>query len=142
MQLENSLIAIGSSGFLGYGFNNTPIYIPEPANDFIFSVYTSNFGLIGSFFLILLLIVFDIFIINIALKSSKTIDKYLISGILASLVFNQIQNIGMTVGLLPITGIPLPFISSGGSSLIIYFIMISLCINAYNKNGYSLKIKH
>lgn len=133
MQLENSLIAVGSSGLLGYGFNNTPIYIPEPSNDFIFSVYTSNFGLIGAFTLILFIIIFDNLIIKIALKSSITIDKYLISGIVASLVFNQIQNIGMTIGFLPITGIPLPFISYGGSSLIIYFIMISLCINANKK---------
>ncbi len=131
MQLENSLIAIGSSGILGHGFNKTPIYFPEPYTDFIFTVFSSNFGFIGSLFLILIIILFNFLIINMAFKSSKTIDKYLISGILAALIYSQIQNIGMTIGIVPITGVPLPFISYGGSSLIVSFIMMGLIVNAY-----------
>lgn len=131
MQLENSLIAIGSSGLLGHGFNKTPIYFPEPYTDFIFSVFSSNYGFIGSFFLIIIIIFFDYLIINMALKCSKTIDKYLISGVLAALIYSQIQNIGMTIGVVPITGVPLPFISYGGSSLIVSFIMMGLIVNAY-----------
>lgn len=136
MQLENSLIAIGSSGILGHGFNKTPIYFPEPYADFIFTVFASNYGFIGSFLLIIIIILFDYLIINIALKCSKTIDKYVISGILAALIYSQIQNIGMTIGIVPIAGVPLPFISYGGSSLIISFIMIGLIINAYKEKSW------
>lgn len=131
MQLENSLIAIGSSGLLGHGFNKTPIYFPEPYTDFIFTVFSSNYGFIGSLFLILIIMFFNYLIINMAFNCSKTIDKYLISGILATLIYSQIQNIGMTIGIVPITGVPLPFISYGGSSLIVSFIMMGLIINAY-----------
>lgn len=137
MQLENSLIAIGSSGIFGHGFNNTPIYFPEPYTDFIFTIYASNFGFIGIALLIIIILIFDYLLITIALKSTRTIDKYLSAGILATFVYSQIQNIGMTVGIVPITGIPLQFISYGGSSLIVSFIMIGLIINANNgKNWY------
>ncbi len=137
MQLENSLIAIGSSGIFGYGFNNTPIYFPEPYTDFIFTIFASNFGFIGISLLFIIIILFDYLIISIALKSTKTIDKYLIAGILATFIYSQIQNIGMTVGVLPITGIPLQFISYGGSSIIVSFIMIGFLVNSnYGKNWY------
>lgn len=130
MQLENSMISIGSSGLFGYGLNNTPLYFPEPYTDFIFAVYASNYGLFGIILLLLLIIIFDVKIISIGIKSNKTIDKYLIGGIIASLLFYQIQNISMTIGLLPITGIPLPFISYGGSSLMIFMILIAFVLNA------------
>lgn len=134
MQLENSMISIGSSGIYGYGLNNTPLYFPEPYTDFIFAVYASNYGLFGSFLLILLIIIFDTKIISIAVKSSVSINKYIIGGTIASLIFYQIQNIAMTIGLLPITGVPLPFISYGGSSLMIFMILTAFVINArYNR---------
>ncbi len=133
MQLENSLTSIGTSGLHGHGLNNTPLYFPEPYTDFIFAVYASNYGLVGASLLILLIFIFDSRIISIGIKSSKTLDKYIISGIVASLIFYQIQNISMTIGLLPITGVPLPFISYGGSSLIIYMILTALVVNAHIK---------
>lgn len=132
MQLTNSLSAIGSSGLLGHGFNNTPLYFPEAGTDFIFSVFASNFGLIGSLILILMLALFDLQLINIGRSDIKYIDKYVIIGILGILFYQQIQNISMTIGLLPITGITLPFISYGGSSLISYMILIGLVFNIYN----------
>lgn len=131
-QLENGMTAIGSSGILGYGFNNTPIYFPEPQTDFIFAVFASNFGLIGSIILIGLIIYFDIKLVLIALNSDKNINKYLISGILGMLIYQQFQNIGMTLGLMPITGITLPFISYGGSSLLSYMIMVGIIFNISN----------
>ena len=132
MQLENSLAAIGSSGILGHGFNKTPIYFPEAGTDFIFSVYASNFGLIGSCIFILLVVLFDIHLIKVGM-SSKNIYKYIISGILGIFIYQQIQNISMTLGLLPITGITLPFISYGGSSLLSYMILIGFVISIYNE---------
>ena len=131
-QLENGLTAIGSSGLTGHGFNHTPIYIPEPQTDFIFAVFTSNFGLIGAILLIGLILFFDIKLILIAINSSKNINKYLISGIIGMLIYQQFQNIGMTLGLMPITGITLPFISYGGSSLLSYMIMVGIIFNISN----------
>lgn len=132
-QLENGLAAIGSGGILGYGINNTPIYFPEPQTDFIFAVYASNFGFIGSSILILLIAIFDIKLILLALKTKKNINKYIISGILGMLIYQQVQNIGMTIGLLPITGITLPFISYGGSSLLSYMLMLGFIFNISNE---------
>lgn len=132
MQLENSLAAIGSSGILGHGFNKTPLYFPEAGTDFIFSVYASNFGLIGSCVFILLVMLFDIHLIKVG-TSSKNIYKYIISGILGIFIYQQIQNISMTLGLLPITGITLPFISYGGSSLLSYMILIGFVMSIYNE---------
>lgn len=133
-QLENGLSAIGSGGIMGYGLNNTPIYFPEPQTDFIFAVYGSNFGFLGSFLLICLIAFFDIKLIILAINSKNNINKYIISGIIGMLIYQQIQNIGMTVGLLPITGITLPFISYGGSSLLSYMLMLGFIFNISNDN--------
>jgi len=132
-QLENGMAAIGSGGIFGMGLNNTPIYFPEPQTDFIFAVYANNFGFIGSLFLILLLLFFDIKLILLAIKNSNLTNKYIISGIVGMLIYQQLQNIGMTFGLMPITGITLPFISYGGSSLLSYMIMMGIVFNISNQ---------
>ena len=129
LQLENSLSAIGSGGIFGHGFNNTPIYFPESSTDFIFAVFASNFGFLAVCFFILIVILFDLYILNLMRKKMAFNNKIILSGILGMLLFQQIQNIGMTIGLLPITGITLPFISYGGSSLISYMIVGGLIIN-------------
>lgn len=132
-QLENGITAIGSAGLFGHGFNNTPIYFPEAQTDFIFAVFASNFGLIGALILLLLIAFFDIKLILTAMKSNSNINKYIISGIVGMLIYQQLQNIGMTFGLMPITGITLPFISYGGSSLLSYMIMIGIIFNISNQ---------
>ncbi len=134
MQLTNSLIAIGSSGLTGHGINHTPIYFPEMQTDFIFSVIASNFGLIGSITIIILIIFFDISIIRTASKTNDYTDKFAVGGIIAVLLFQQIQNISMTIGLLPIMGITLPFISYGGSSLLSYMLLIGMIFNISNES--------
>ncbi len=134
MQLEKSLMAIGSAGLLGHGFNNVPIYFPEMQTDFIFAVYTSCFGFLGALLLIILIIYFDMSLISMVSKTSNSSDKYAIGGIIAVLVFQQIQNIGMTIGLLPIMGITLPFISYGGSSLLSYMILLGIIFNVSNES--------
>jgi len=128
-QLENSLIAIGASGITGFGFNNNPVYFPEPQTDFIFTTFASNFGFLGSIFLIFIIIIFDTSILRLSLKKIKLIDKYIILGIFIMLFYGQIQNISMTIGLMPITGIPLPFISYGGTSLLSYMFIIGIILN-------------
>lgn len=133
-QLENGLTAIGSGGLLGFGMHNTPIYFPEPQTDFIFAVFASNFGFIGSISLIALLLYLDIRLIRLALECNDNINKYIISGIVGMLIYQQFQNIGMTFGLMPITGITLPFISYGGSSLISYMIVLGLVLSIAKEN--------
>lgn len=134
MQLENSLTAIGSSKLLGHGFNRTPIYFPESATDFIFAVYSSNFGLVGGIFLLLLIMYFDLELIHTIKNINNITDKFMLAGIIGMLSYQQFQNIGMTLGILPITGITLPFISYGGSSLISYMIIIGIIFNIYSDN--------
>lgn len=133
-QLSNGIISIGSAGILGHGFNNTPLYFPEPQTDFIFAVFSSNFGLFGSLLLFILIAFFDIKLIGTAIKSNSNINKYIIAGIVGMLIYQQFQNIGMTFGVMPITGITLPFISYGGSSLLSYMIMIGIIFNISNEN--------
>lgn len=132
-QLENGLSAIGSAGLFGNGFNQTPLYFPEPQTDFVFATFASNFGFIGSVFLLSLIAFFDIRLIFIAIRSSSNVNKYVIAGIVGMLIYQQLQNIGMTFGLMPITGITLPFISYGGSSLLSYMIMAGIFFNISNE---------
>lgn len=134
LQLTNGLTAIGSGGLLGHGFNNTPLYFPEMQTDFIFAVFASNFGFIGVIILLALIIYFDINIIKLGRKSYNNNDKLLVAGIVSVLLFQQIHNISMTIGLLPIMGITLPFISYGGSSLLSYMILIGMLFNISNEN--------
>ena len=126
MQLENSLAAIGSSGFIGHGYRNTPIYFPESGTDFIFAVFASNFGFIGVIIFYILLITFDLMLIDIAKRSNNLTHKYILAGTLGMIIYQQFQNIGMTLGLVPITGITLPFVSYGGSSLLSYLLIIGI----------------
>jgi len=134
LQLRNSLIAIGSSGATGHGINNTPIYFPEMQTDFIFAVFASNTGLIGALSLIIVMVFFDLTLIGYSNKTSNTTDKYAIGGIIGVLLFQQIYNISMTIGLLPIMGITLPFISYGGSSLLSYMLLLGLIFNISNES--------
>ncbi len=133
MQLTNALASSSSAGLYGYGLNKNPIYYPEPHTDFIFSVFLTNFGFLGAIILIISIILFDSEIIRIGIEL-KNKNKYIISGFLGVIIFQQIQNISMNIGLLPITGITLPFISYGGSSLISYMLMIGIIFNITNKN--------
>lgn len=132
LQLENSLTAIGSSGLYGHGFHHTPLYFPEAGTDFIFSVYASNFGLIGSYLLLIILLLFDFTLFRIAKGTKNKEDLAIIIGGASMIIYQQFQNIAMTLGVLPITGITLPFISYGGSSLLSYMFLLGIIFNIYN----------
>lgn len=133
-QLENSIITIGSSGLLGFGVNNIPLYFPEASTDFIFTTFSSVFGFIGNIILFMVIIIFDINILKLCNKKIKKTDEYIVIGIFSMLLYQQIQNISMTIGLLPITGITLPFISYGGSSLLSYMFITGLILRIYYDN--------
>ena len=132
MQLENSLISIGSSGYLGKGISNILLYFPKGHTDFIFSSFASIYGLVGMIILIGGIIWFDITIIKT--KTKTTTYKYVVAGFIGALLYQQVQNISMTIGLMPITGITLPFISYGGSSLISYMILLGIVMNIRKKS--------
>lgn len=134
LQLENSMTAIGSAGTLGHGINQTPIYFPEMQTDFIFAVFASNTGLLGSIVLIIAMIYFDLTLISYHNKTFDDTNKYMIGGIIGVLIFQQVYNIAMTIGLLPIMGITLPFISYGGSSLLSYMLLLGMIFNISNES--------
>ena len=141
LQLENALAAIGSSGLTGHGFNKTPIYFPESSTDFIFAVFASNFGFIGVCLLIGIIVFLDIEILSLAKDKKEETDRFIVAGIIGMLLFQQVQNIGMTIGLFPITGITLPFVSYGGSSLLSYMLLVGILLNISikKKRTYSYK---
>jgi len=120
LQLYQSLLAVGSAGFFGHGLQSTVINMIEPQNDFIFAVFAQDYGFIGASFLILIQLLLDLKIISIAMTYRKRREKYFIAGVVGMLLFQQFQNMGMIIGLMPITGITLPFVSAGGSSLLSY----------------------
>jgi rod shape determining protein RodA len=135
-QLYTSLLIMGSSGFNGMEFNQVIINFPEPQTDFIFTVLGQNFGFLGSLIIIIVITIFDIKLITIALNYNKQREKLLLAGMIGMLLFQQFQNISMIVGILPITGVTLPFISYGGSSMLSYFIPMSAVffMSSENKN--------
>lgn len=134
LQLENAIVSIGSAGLFGKGFNNSPIYFPEAYNDFIFAIFASNFGFFGCFLLILTFLYFYISLFKISKRKITNRNKYILFGIWGMILFQQIQNIGMTIGLVPIIGITLPFISYGGSSLFSYILIIGIIFSISSEN--------
>ncbi|MEG1474276.1 MAG: FtsW/RodA/SpoVE family cell cycle protein [Longicatena sp.] len=133
-QLYTALLAIGSAGFSGWGPGLELVAIPEAQTDFIFAVIGQSWGLIGTIFILLLCVGLDIHLCRIASASTNMFEKYFILGVLGMLLYQQVQNIGMIVGLLPITGITLPLISYGGSSLLSYLATFGIIMNASAKN--------
>ncbi|WP_436855781.1 FtsW/RodA/SpoVE family cell cycle protein [Staphylococcus caeli] len=115
--LTESLKAIGSGQLFGKGFNHGEVYIPENHTDFIFSVIGEEFGFIGSVVIILIFLALIFHLVRLATTSDLPFSKLFIIGYASLILFHVLQNVGMTIQLLPITGIPLPFISYGGSSL-------------------------
>ena len=137
-QLENALIVIGSSTLFGSGLNKVTLYIPEAPTDFIFAFNIGNFGIISGFIILFCYLVIDLYLLKL-LKEIKTkkIKLFLISFI-SIFFFQQIMNIGMSLGLVPIIGIPLPFLSYGGSTIIIYFIYLGIILNFLNSEGINI----
>lgn len=139
MQLAKGLLAIGSGNLVGNGFQSSTVYFPEAHTDFIFAVIGMDFGLIGTLITVILCGLFDYEILNTATLNRGHYNSYVCIGIFGMLFFQQIQNIGMTIGLLPITGVTLPFISYGGSSSLSYMILFGLVLASYIEG---IRIKH
>ncbi|MDK8642337.1 rod shape-determining protein RodA [Niallia taxi] len=124
--LTQSLLAIGSGQTTGKGIGTSEVVLPENHTDFIFSVVGEEFGFIGASVIISLFFLLIYHITKVALETKNSFYTCICVGVISMITFHVFQNIGMTVGVLPITGIPLPFISYGGSSLLGNMLAIGL----------------
>lgn len=128
-----SEVAIGSGGFLGKGFGQGSQvqgnFLPEHHTDFIFSVVGEEFGFLGSMGLILLYSIFLYRGIRIAYNAKDLLGTLIVSGVVAMFAFQIFINVGMTIGIMPITGLPLPFLSYGGSGMLVNMMAIGLILS-------------
>ena len=136
-QLWQSIKAVGSGGITGTGFDNSKVYVPVRESDMVFSVIGENFGFIGSALLILLYLLLIYLMIRVTFDTRNEFYAYISTGVIMMILFHVFENIGMNIGLLPLTGIPLPFISAGGSSLIGNLIGIGMVMSMrYHHHSY------
>ena len=120
-QIIQSLYAIGPSGLFGKGLGNSVqkhFYLPEPQTDFIFAIISEEFGFLGIMILSILFLTLFYNTIKISLNQKDLFAKYLSFGLIIEIIFQTILNISVVIGLVPVTGVTLPFISYGGSSLL------------------------
>ena len=130
-QIKQALIAVGSGGIfgLGLGASKQIDFIPQTMSDSIFAIYAEETGFIGSLFLIFLFLFFLWRAFKIANNSSDKFSRLLAIGISSWICIQAFVNIGSTVGILPLTGIPLPFIGYGGSHLVVELIAVGILLN-------------
>ncbi len=133
-----SKIAVGSGQFLGKGYlegtQNQMGYLPTKSTDFIFSVISEEFGFVGAMIVVVVLFALIIRCFNAARKADNVFGRYICTGVGAMFMFHVFENIGMCIGLTPVTGIPLPFLSYGGTSLITNMAAIGLVLSVEYHN--------
>lgn len=134
-QQAQGQIAIGSGGLTGQGFNVSNLLVPVRESDMIFTVIAEDFGFIGSTFVILLYLLLIYRMLRITIQSQKPFYTYISTGFIMMLLFHIFENIGAVTGILPLTGIPLPFISQGGSSIVSNLIGVGLVLSMSYQNN-------
>lgn len=134
-QLFYSLLSYGTAGWIGHGFQSVIKVFPEAQTDFIFAVILTDYGYIGGLITVAAIVSLDIIILKVGFDSTNRRDKFFTMGIFGMLFFQQVWNMGMILGMLPITGITLPFVSYGGSSLLSYMIAVGMFIDIHNQNN-------
>ncbi len=130
-QIQQSLIAIGSGGILGRGYGQSIqkfTYLPEPQGDSIFAVLGEEFGFVGGIIIIFLYMVWALRGLNIANNARDQFGRLLVSGIVILMIAQSFLHIASVIGVFPLTGVPLVFMSHGGTSLMIYLIAIGLIL--------------
>ena len=135
-QAVQSLLAIGPAGLLGHGFQNSRqkfLYLPEPQNDFIFSIILEEIGFLGGMFVLGVFALFLYAGCGLALQSTKNFDFYSISALVTMVGFQAALNVGVVIGLFPVTGVTLPFISYGGTSLMIIWFVVAIVVSISNR---------
>ena len=131
-QLQQSLIAIGSGGITGRGLGQSVQkfnYLPEPQGDSIFAVIGEEFGFVGTTLLLVLYIFFAIRGFKIALLAPDTFSRYLVVGLITLMTAQSFLNIASLVGLFPLTGVPLVFISHGGTAMMFALGAVGIILN-------------
>lgn len=131
-QIIQSLYAIGPGGLFGYGFLNSRqkhFYLPEPQTDFIFSIISEEFGFLGIVIVVSLFLIIIVRGFRISRGCNDLFSKYLSFGIIFQLGFQALLNLMVVVGLIPVTGVTLPFLSYGGSSLLITLCGMGIVLN-------------
>ena len=131
--LFNSLISQGTAGWFGHDLGQIIMFIPEAQTDFIFAIISQNFGFVGASLIVILVFTLDIKLIHTIMRSKLEKERIMMIGIVGMIVFQDFQNIAMVLGVLPITGITLPFISYGGSSMMSYIIPLSVAFTMYSE---------
>lgn len=143
-QIINSFYAISSGGILGRGFGKSTqkyFYISQPQNDFIFAVIAEELGLIRSMLIILLYVILIFKIFRLSLDIDDIFAKMLVLGIALQTGVQVVLNIGVATGLLPNTGVGLPFISYGGTSVVMFLIMFGILLNVSKHRKVTIKNK-
>ncbi len=139
-----SKIAVGSGGFFGKGYlegtQNQLGFLPAKHTDFIFSTIAEELGLIGALVVVALLLVIITRAFMIAARSNNSFGRNIAAGVGAMLLFHTIENVGMCIGLMPVTGIPLPFFSYGGTSMLTNLVAVGLVLSVSRRNKGSLSI--
>lgn len=138
-QVIQSKVAIGSGGFTGKGMMHGNLTqsggLPASHTDFIFSAAGEEFGFVGCILIILLLFVIIFKCFYTAKRARTTLGSYMCVGVAAMLLFHVYENVAMCIGLMPVTGIPLPFFSYGGSSILSTLLAMGLVMNVWSRSG-------
>lgn len=130
-QIIQSLYAIGPSGLLGLGFGNSiqkQFYLPEPQTDFIFSIISEEFGILGVLIVCTLFFIIFYRCLKIAMSQTDLFSKYLVFGLSFGIIIQASLNLCVVIGLIPVTGVTLPFLSYGGSSLLVCMASIGIIL--------------
>lgn len=131
-QIIQSLYAIGPGGLLGTGYLNSiqkQFYLPEPQTDFIFSIIAEEFGILGAIFVVSMFLFIIYKGLKIALNCNDLFGKYLAFGMIFQLSFQAMMNLMVVIGMIPVTGVTLPFLSYGGSSLLITMFSMGIILS-------------
>ncbi len=135
-QIIQSLYAIGPEGLFGTGYLNSiqkHFYLPEPQTDFIFSIIAEEFGVVGAFIVVGLFTTILYRAIKISNRHEDPFAKYLSFGMIFQMIFQCLMNLSVVIGLIPVTGVTLPFLSYGGSSLLVSMASIGIILNISRK---------
>lgn len=137
--LQQAKIAVGSGGFLGKGIGNATQaaggFLPESHTDFVFALLAEEFGFLGAAILIFLFAWMIISTVMLAMRLDNAFGRLILVGCVAMWVFQVLENVGMCIGIMPITGIPLPFISFGSSSMIAQLMAVGLVQSVWLHRG-------
>ena len=134
MQTTNARIALGSGGLWGkdlFAVGNFAAlnYIPDDHTDFIFAIVGETFGLVGATAMVMMFLAMLVRMMALSMRAQDAFGSYIIIGVLSMMLFHIFENIGMVIGLMPVTGIPLPFVSYGGSNYLTNIIGVGLVVN-------------